>query len=371
MAICIYCNEKAGIFRNYHKNCQKQFEEGRKNILQIIRAFSRNDEDIKGFQNRINIIAENSFIKGTELRNIIIEGIKNQFNTISIQVSSPINPFQKIFKIINELNIRNEIEFDESYQEFNERLLEYLSNELADKHFSNGIAEIEEFIKRNENEYFLNKQFLRKLLLKSLEKAINSFLEDGVITEDEEKAILDFKSHYNLTQEELSQYDTYKKLIQSLILRDIMNGILPDRVKIKDQVYFNLQKNEKLIWLYNDVDYYVDTVKRHYEGGHQGASIRIAKGFYYRVGGFKGRPVDTVEKKYFGKGILGFTNKHLYYFSYKTSFRVRYDKIVSVTPFSNGITILKDGVTAKPQTFIDGDGWFSYNLVRNLSQLNL
>jgi len=48
---------------------------------------------------------------------------------------------------------------------------------------------------------------------------------------------------------------------------------------------------------------------------------------------------------------------------------VRLDKIVSFMPFSDGVGIQRDAATAKPQFFITGDGWFTYNLLMNVGNV--
>ena len=67
--------------------------------------------------------------------------------------------------------------------------------------------------------------------------------------------------------------------------------------------------------------------------------------------------------------MLGLTTKHLYFAGARKKFRVRYAKIVSFEPYSDGLGIMRDAQTAKPQTFRTGDGWFAYNLAANLAQL--
>jgi hypothetical protein len=59
----------------------------------------------------------------------------------------------------------------------------------------------------------------------------------------------------------------------------------------------------------------------------------------------------------------------VYFASSLKSFRVRYEKIVAFTPYSDGIGIQRDATTAKPQAFLTGDGWFVYNLVTNVANL--
>ena len=72
---------------------------------------------------------------------------------------------------------------------------------------------------------------------------------------------------------------------------------------------------------------------------------------------------------YIDTGILGITDKHLYFSSGSKNFRVKYDKIVTFTPFEDGIGIQKDATNAKPQVFKNNDGWFTYNLVINLAKI--
>ena len=68
-------------------------------------------------------------------------------------------------------------------------------------------------------------------------------------------------------------------------------------------------------------------------------------------------------------GILGVTNKNVYFAGQRKAFRIPFTKIVALQPYSDGIGILKDGATAKPMTFTTDDGWFAYNLISQLSHL--
>ena len=40
----------------------------------------------------------------------------------------------------------------------------------------------------------------------------------------------------------------------------------------------------------------------------------------------------------------------------------------SFEPYSDGVGVMRDAQTAKPQNFITGGGWFVYNLVTNLAK---
>ena len=121
--------------------------------------------------------------------------------------------------------------------------------------------------------------------------------------------------------------------------------------------------------MFEDVKYHEHKKRTEYVGGSRGVSFRVAKGVYYRTGAFKGRRVETMEQVHVDSGLLGMTSKHLYFVGEHKRFRIRFDKIISFEPLKDGISVQRDAMTATPQTFITGDGWFTYNLVANLAQM--
>ncbi|MEO8233505.1 MAG: hypothetical protein ABI638_14580 [Ignavibacteriota bacterium] len=371
MSDCIYCGKSAGLFKEKHKECEKAFQTGNENILELISIYPKNEDSLEDFQNKLSAICPKSYISEEVKNETILKGMLTELGNFINQKKIDLIQLKKFFELIYYLNLKNQLSKNVSYINLITFISEKISDLISVNFFSQEIVKIETDINLVCGQLRLDSSFKNTTLIKSLEKAIYKSLDDGVITEVEEESIKEFIDHFQLSVDKLSNSKAYSKLVKSLILRDIFNGNLPKRIQITNQVPFNLQKNETLIWLINGVDYYTDKVRREYVGRTQGVSLRIVKGVYYRLGEFKGHPVDTVEKIYLGRGILGFTNKQLYFFNSQTSFRIRYDKIISVSPSSNGFTIIKDGVTAKPQAFIDGDGWFSYNLITNLSQIDL
>ena len=210
---------------------------------------------------------------------------------------------------------------------------------------------------------------VQSALIRGWEQAVDHFLADGHLDATEEEHLSRFSSHFSLSQDTLDDHGAHARLVKGGVLRDIMNGVIPDRVEVQGNLPFNLQKTEKLVWLFPKVKYYEDRKRRHYVGGSHGMSFRIAKGVYYRVGAFKAHPVETTETVLVGSGLLGITNRHLYFSGGGKSFRIRHDKIVSIQPYSDGVGIHRDAATAKPQVFATGDGWFTYNLLMNVSGL--
>lgn len=174
---------------------------------------------------------------------------------------------------------------------------------------------------------------------------------------------------HGLSQDELDVRGAYERVAKAVVLREIMNGTIPKSIAIDGELPFNFQKDEKLIWVFKGVDYLEDKVRREYLGRSQGVSLRIAKGVYYRIGSFRGQPVERTERTLVANGLLAITNKHLYFSGGSKGFRIRHDKIVSHMPYSDGFGVVRDALTAKPQVFVTGDGWFTYNLMMNVARM--
>jgi hypothetical protein len=209
----------------------------------------------------------------------------------------------------------------------------------------------------------------RDLLVKGWEKCVDRALEDGILDLHEEQRLMAFMQHFVLTQAELNLNGSFMKVAQAAVLRDVLEGKVPQRAKPDSSLGINFQKGEQFVWRFKGVKYYEDKTKRQTIGRTQGVSIRVMKGVYYRVGQFKGTPVETTARTLVDTGDLVITSKNIYFSGPSKSVRVPYEKIVSFHPYKDGFGLMKDTTTAMPQTFVTGDGWFVFNLVSNLSQL--
>lgn len=211
---------------------------------------------------------------------------------------------------------------------------------------------------------------IKALLVYSWEKSVKQFLNDGLLDKGEDKRLIELQNRFNLSQDDLNRNGAYIKIGKASILRDVLNGELPQReVNIIGPLAPNLQKGEKVIFAFGSSSYSEDKTSQEYVGGSQGVSIRVLKGVYYRLGSFKGHTVKETKLVYIDTGTVTLTNKHIYFTGQQKSIRIRYTKIVTFQPFSDGIGIILDNAAAKRIVFRTGDGWFTYNLVTNLSRL--
>ncbi len=216
---------------------------------------------------------------------------------------------------------------------------------------------------------YVSKNEIKQAVLCGWSNAVEAFLDDGVLSPEEEANVEAFQSFFKFTQDDLNHDSSYTKVAQAATLRDILDSKIPERIKLVDDLPFNLIKSEQIVWVFSDVDYYEEKKKTHYEGAHHGFSVRIMKGVYYRAGAFRGHPVETSQIVHLDSGVMGVTNKHIYFTGPRKSFRIKFEKVVSFTPYDDGIGLQKDAASAKPQIFVTGEGWFIYNLITNMAQM--
>jgi hypothetical protein len=210
---------------------------------------------------------------------------------------------------------------------------------------------------------------LQKQLIVAWEQAVERFLDDGILSQSEETRLVKYKNYFLLNDNDLDKHGALTRLAKAGTVRDILEGKLPKRVLVARGAAINLQKNEQIIWVFSETEYLEDKTRRQYVGRSSGISVRIMKGLYYRTGAFKGHPVEYTERVSHGKGLFVVTNKHVYFHGPLKSFRVRLQSIVSFEPYSDGIGITKDTAGAKTQIFVCGDGWFIYNILSNINNL--
>ena len=67
-------------------------------------------------------------------------------------------------------------------------------------------------------------------------------------------------------------------MIQSAVIREAAEGVIPNRLGDIPPVPFNLMKSEQLVWVIDGVGYYEVKTRRERRGSSHGVSIRLAKG---------------------------------------------------------------------------------------------
>jgi len=228
---------------------------------------------------------------------------------------------------------------------------------------------IEDKVSEFANTFNLDLSGVKPILLVAWDKAAEDALADNLLTKEEETRLTELATFFGADAQALSDRPVFMKMVKAAVIRDLCEGKIPIRLQIEGQIPVALQKDEQIIWVFKDVKYFESKTRTQYVGGSQGVSVRVMKGVYYRASAFRGEPVQTTAMVNIDTGLLVVTNRHLTFVGPTKSIRIKYDKIISYTPYSDGIGICRDAVTAKPQVFITNDGRFAYNVIINAAKL--
>lgn len=216
-------------------------------------------------------------------------------------------------------------------------------------------------------EAYLSSDEVAQTMRQALDTAVERYLDDGIIDSQEEQMVARFMQFSGLPQSVLNRNHSLEKVVQSKVLQSILNGERPaPNITIGGDFPFMLGKTETLVWLFRNVTLHEQKTRREYRGRSRGMSFRIAKGVYYRTGGFRGTPVETTYMQRIDTGCVCLTDKYLYFASPQKTLKIAYSKILSVETYANGVGIQKDAASAKPLFFEGMDSWFTYNVIANL-----
>lgn len=254
----------------------------------------------------------------------------------------------------------------------------------CEEKYKSGVSELKAIIRddfEKREDFFLHKNEIDRICANSfieqssllsiyrelLEDAINNYLNDNIIDKKEEWNIARFIQFTGFPQNLLNTTHALDKVVQSRIIQEILQGNIPKpSITISGNFPFMLSMNETLIWMFRNITLHEQKVKREYHGRSGGFNIRVAKGIYYRTGGFKGTPVETNYMQRISEGCVCLTDKNLYFSSMEKSLKIPYDKIISIETYSNGLVLQKEGANGKPIFFERLDSWFCYNVISNL-----
>lgn len=137
---------------------------------------------------------------------------------------------------------------------------------------------------------------------------------------------------------------------QRKILAILREGKVPD-IHIWMPVPFRLQRNERLIFVQEEVGYAEVRVRRQVVGRSSGTSVRVARGVSVRSGESVGTPVETDVFTPRGYGLFAISTKHVFYNGQRT-FRIPLGKVVSAQRTPEGdVEIVRDRASALPEFF--------------------
>ncbi len=216
---------------------------------------------------------------------------------------------------------------------------------------------------------FITSERMKDALTEGWGLAVEDYLNDGGLDENAERKLLAFGESFGLSQELLDRDGSWTRIAEAAAVRDLLNGIVPQCASTSGNLPFTLTASERLVWQYSGVKY-LGQLTPICSGGYHGARVEVARGQYYRPGGFCGNLLEQAGKPPVDCGSLAVATRHVYFSGRDREFRFRHDQVVSLTPYTDGVAIRCDAETSRPHVFVTGDGWSTYNLLANIGNVS-
>lgn len=311
--------------------------------------------------------------------------------------------------IESKYNLSLKEEFTLNLEEFYAVYLNYC---LSDKSLSN--EELDD-LKHLKIMFALDDNTIDKLHTKIGEiiykKSFEEAVADGRLTSDEEAFLSKLESDLKLPKQlaEKISADTRTAFIENYVANIITDQRLsPDEERelqaIATSLNVNVQLNEqtkqqlaklKLYWALENVElpamqtdialqraergyitipnvkwYELRSVRQRVSYSGYSTSFRVAKGFYLRSGSYKPRSYSVDQMTLIDSGTLYLTNKRIIFTGAKKNSNICLEKILSITPYTDGVEIDKETGKTPLLQFNDKADVFCIILERLLRERN-
>lgn len=358
MGNCKYCGQSAGLFSHSHKECEQKHTSGYSEFENICRRYFSGTATVYDVQASRNRLASTMYLNDADVAEIADKALREYTDSIR----RPFKPshLKMVDDFINAVGVAYaNVNSKGAVDAFTQKLLkgfmvEYFTDTLT-------LPEAQARCQRVISTLPISQQGANEAYYYVLNKAAHNFLNDGMLSDDEQRKIDCYVNTLALPLSNLPASlhgSEIEKLGQAAVLKNLQRGVLPQK---SFSAPIMLGRSETILWAFNGVTVYEEKIEREWVGRNRGMSFRVCRGVYYRTGGSKGHAVEHASMQPIGTGTLYVTNKNLIFHSMMKGMKIPYKKIIGVNPYSDGIEIHRDGATAKRLTMQGFDPWFLMN----------
>lgn len=365
MGKCRYCGESAGLLTRVHRECEGKHSRGLEGMRGLMRRYFEGSIDASHLQMRLRANRAPYFLTDEEVRDAAVVAL--QSFTAGLRRPFPTDVARRIGDFIDSVDI--------SYDRLNHKgELDTLAMKLVQGYavdfFARGesMGRIAGHADAVTSVLPLSDARRQEAYLNVLEKAADRFMADGVLTAAEYSQLDAYGNAIGMplnTMPARYRRGPLARVVQAVILRGLEAGRLP---AAGVSVPVMLGRGERVLWVFHPVSLFRERITREYVGRSRGMSYRICRGVTYRTGSFKGRPVEHSNMEPEGVGSLVVTNRNLMFHSPAASLKIPYNKIVGMTPYSDGLEVHKDEARPKRTLFQGFDPWFIMNVLNLINE---
>ena len=189
------------------------------------------------------------------------------------------------------------------------------------------------------------------MLLPAWEAAVARQLDDVGIDLDREAALLYYARHFDLDNAQLDHNGMLRQFVQGAAIAESAAGLVPRRMNVPEGAPAStlLRRSEQLVWLFDDVGYCLGQLPPEPSPTITGVAAPGRDLPYYRPQSFVDRQAPDQGWEFVARGQLAVAS------------------VVNWEPYRDGIGAVPRAQPNRLVVFRSGDGWFIYNLTRNLA----
>ena len=188
------------------------------------------------------------------------------------------------------------------------------------------------------------------------------------ISDPEFSAISDIYRAAGLAQDDVVKTAGFRAMAFSLRIWTVLH----DQIEpYQGPIHFNLQSGEVPVVGIANVLMSEEQTTSSYVGSYSGATIRVASGLYYHLGGVRGHREQSTSLQEVDYGDFLATTRSVYFGGREKgiNFRLPYSQVVRFQPYSDAVGVCKNGAREKifaPQQ-VPESGWFLFNVLQALA----
>lgn len=261
-------------------------------------------------------------------------------------------------------------------------ILSLTDNDVADLHniivssiYKKGLKDVladgkiekseEDFLSKLQQDLQLTQELANNLSMQVRSQFVKEFFENSI---SDERLSPSEEEQFDLICKNLNIKPDFDDKIKSQLNRFklywvIENGDIPEM-----NITLSLENGEKCYFHANCEWHEKRTVTQRINYSGPTASIRIMKGVRYRVGSIKPQRITSEEWKQIDVGTFYLTNRRIIFIGQSKSLNIKLQKILSFTPYSDGIELLKDAGRSPLIKFTDNLDIFALILSRLLNE---
>ena len=362
MGHCRYCGHRAGWLRSSHRQCAATYRQGLAQLVDLVVAASgRPDFTQRRMLRILDGLAQQCYVPADYSPAVLAAGCH----------LSDLN--RMVDDVLTQSETARLREFRDGHHPASETtgdpgasiLGAAARAALATRQRSPRIERVSNLLERSG----LSHEEGRELLLPAWEAAVARQLDDVGIDLDREAALLYYARHFDLDDAELDHNEMLRQFIQGAAIAESAAGLVPQRMNVPQGAPASalLRRSEQLVWLFDDVECCRGQLPPEPSPTITGVAAPGRDLPYYRPQSFVDRQAPDQGWESVAPGQLAVASEHLHFRGPGLSIRLAYGSVVNWEPYRDGIGAVPRAQPNRLVVFRNGDGWFIYNLTRNLA----